>query len=530
MERSVCSSSDRLSLDVPAQFCSQLSQDADHFWSMAETWRVMRSAAKGDDFDVARAEMDTARVAVTAVLDELSSLGSRVDRYESFYRAFLRNDNLEATVGALEGDQLPFAHAMNVRLDHVHSNGRWLFKGDFNNKAQGWSGMHMGLMEDQARALLLTLWKRFRTQNDRPPRNILLVHGRHRDDLGFETVNIARLALAMGLFPDVALTMDPPDFEPAEHGFALDGKVFDVCAVFGGPLPPAPTKDDRGVLFPERRCESLADRKWEVMEIVARFARDTGLPIALPRSATVDHAHLDQVVESWGGEEGIDLLVFKNGMAGSGKGVYFAPPDAEACEHARALFNLYQLREFPDCVRPDTFSRILLQEAVHGELMDDWDGVTRVHDCTPRVGLGVPLGSVGRLARMPYDRRIAQRVAAFFRANRKALRGLAALYDTVVTSEGVPLPDASRVAQTAESFERVMHLYNELRGVFIVSGARMNPDGSQAVDASRFYSAFTDRHRLASYLKEGDPLVEMARLYRQSALVSVAVDLWLEEN
>ncbi len=497
---------------------------------MAETWRVMRSAAKGDEFDVARAEMDTSRVAVTAVLDELPSLGSRVERYESFYRAFLRNDSLEATVGALEGDQLPFAHAMNVRLDHIHSNGRWLFKGDFNNKAQGWSCMHKGPMEDQARALLLTLWKRFKTQNDRPPRNILLVHGRHRDDLGFETVNIARLALAMGLFPDVALTMDPPDFYPAEHGFELDGKVYDVCAVFGGPLPPAPKKGESGVLFPERRCESLADRKWEVMEIVARFSRETGLPIAMPRSATVDHSRLDKVVDSWGGDEGIDLLVFKNGMAGSGKGVYFAPPDPEACEHARALFNLYQLREFPDRVLPDTFSRILLQEAVHGELMDDWDGVPRVHDCTPRVGMGVPLGSVGRLARMPYDPRIAQRVAAFFRANRKALRGLAALYDTVVTSDGVPLPDAPRVAQTAESFERVMGLYNELRGVFIVSGARLNPDGSQAVDSSRIYSAFTERHHLASYLKQGDPLVEMARLYRQSALVSIAVDLWLEEN
>ncbi|MDP7080382.1 MAG: hypothetical protein QF415_10860 [Candidatus Undinarchaeales archaeon] len=87
-----------------------------------------------------------------------------------------------------------------------------------------------------------------------------------------------------------------------------------------------------------------------------------------------------------------------------------------------------------------------------------------------------------------------------------------------------------RTGDAAESFERVMRLYNELRGVFIVSGARLNPDGSQDADSSRVYSGFTDRHRLASYLKEGDPIVEMARLYRQSALVSVAVDLWLEER
>lgn len=498
------------------------SQDPSLYAEQKHIYSLMRSSADGDKLEDINLEKKIAQKAVEKTISILENT-SLADKYIPFYKKYLQNHSISKSYNGDEDYAFFDFRIINARLDHFFENGEWTYLFDFNNTAQGWCAMLQPQIKDHATHIAKFLYYKYKRDNDGAPQSLAVVHGRHRDVLAFESIDMGMYAAKTGLYKHVDIYTSTVDFSPSNEGFIVNGKPYDVLVIFGGKTPPL-SKNVPYALFPNPECSKSSSYKWDIMEHLSQIKKKFDLPLHFAPSDIGHHHSFTDVVNAFGKKHNLSLVCVKNNMFGSGKGVYFIPLlKPETPEHFQALYHLLQMKNNPERVSNKTFSTVLIQQPLIGGMMKT--DALRMADATPRTSLGITTGTVGRLAKSPYNPLYEKAFGKF--AHKLAENGSALVewYNHFVNEKGEihrnphELTEEKELVSLLNKYELE---YEKLKGMFVVSGARLNPDGSQTVDTDRTYTGCTQRHRQGHYLQGHDFATSIINLYAHTNLLVLA--------
>lgn len=485
-------------------------------------FKMMRSSAEGDKVENI---IQDRKASVKAVQKTISFLEDYSD-YEDYlpiYRNYLRTKNILKSLESITYQENPWKHVINARIDHFFIGDGWCFLGDFNNKAQGWSALPMDSLRDHGMSLFYLLYLNYMREHGKKPENVAVVHGRPRDALGYESVFLGIMAVKTRLFSRVKVFKEAVEYNRGDDNILINGQPFDIVAVFGGKVP-----HGDGNVFPNKKCARLCGSKPELMLSLKRFIKKTGFPIRLPLFRITDHRSFVSDAIDFFKKTGVKIAVVKNGGVGSGKGVYFLIDCEDTIELVRNFYHLCQMISYPDKITNTTFKSYVIAECITSGLVKT--DYPRISDLTPRMTAGITYGSVGRLAKSPYSDDIYKKFYNFFLELKKIRDEINSLYYEVVDENGKTVENFQETVFSNNNRKLIEQLkilsikYELIKGIYVVSGARLNEDGSQVVDISRTYTAFTSKHRNAIYMRNRDIMKLMTELYFHSNIIAVAVN------